>query len=140
MLRKIAIALAATSRVDVASILTAALALTYSGFGARHSDGPDSDNPASQRPCDELPCDQLPCEKHGNHATTADRFPGPWRIVEIANGCVVSDAAGQQIGVFYGRDDSNAAGHTGYLTLGEAKQLAADFVRLPELLKREQGS
>jgi hypothetical protein len=139
MLRRIAIALAAAGRLDIASVLTAALAFRYSGlggrgFGAWHSDGLDSDNPASLRPSEK------PCEECGNHVTIADRFPEPWRIVEIPNGCVVNDAAGQQIGVFYGRDDSNAAGHTGYLTLGEARQLAADFVRLPELLKRESGS
>lgn len=64
------------------------------------------------------------------------RFPAPWRIVEIANGFAVDDATGQQLGVFYGRADPNAAGHTGFLTMDEARQMAVDFARLPELLKR----
>jgi hypothetical protein len=34
------------------------------------------------------------------------------------------------------RDDSNTAGHTGFLTIDEPRQMAVDFARLPELLKR----
>jgi len=68
-----------------------------------------------------------------------NRFPAPWRIVEIPNGFAVDDATGQQLGVFYGRADPNPAGHTGFLTIEEARQLAVDFARLPELLKRTSG-
>ncbi len=64
------------------------------------------------------------------------RFPAPWRIVEIAHGFAVEDAIGRQLGVFYGRDDPNTAGHTGFLMIDEARQLAVDFAKLPELLKR----
>ena len=62
------------------------------------------------------------------------RFPTPWRIVEIPNGFAVEDAAGQQLGVFYGRADPNLAGHTGFLTMDEAQQMAVDFARLPDLI------
>jgi hypothetical protein len=64
------------------------------------------------------------------------RFPAPWRIAEIPNGFAVDDATGRQLGVFYGRADPNAAGHTGFLTIEEARQIALDFAKLPELLKR----
>jgi hypothetical protein len=37
------------------------------------------------------------------------------------------DATGQQLGVFYGRSDPNTAGHTGFLTIDEARQMAVDF-------------
>jgi hypothetical protein len=70
-----------------------------------------------------------------NHSMTS-RFPTPWRIVEIPNGFAVDDATGRQIGVFYGRADPNIAGHTGFLTIEEARQMAVDFARLPELLER----
>lgn len=63
------------------------------------------------------------------------RFPAPWRIVEMPNGFAVDDASGRQLGVFYGRADPNIAGHTGFLTIDEARQLAVDFANLPELLK-----
>jgi hypothetical protein len=70
-----------------------------------------------------------------DHSMTS-RFPAPWRIVEIPNGFAVDDATGQQLGVFYGRADPNIAGHTGFLTIDEARQMAVDFARLPELLER----
>jgi hypothetical protein len=62
------------------------------------------------------------------------RFPGPWRIVEIQSGFAVEDATGVQLGVFYGRADPNTAGHTGFLTIDEARQMAVDFAKLPKLL------
>jgi len=71
----------------------------------------------------------------GSRAMTS-RFPAPWRIVEIPNGFAVDDASGQQLGVFYGRADPNTAGHTGFLTIEEARQMAVDFAALPELLKQ----
>ena len=64
------------------------------------------------------------------------RFPAPWRIVELPNGFAVEDATGKQIGAFYGRDP-DIAGHTGIMTMDEARQMAIDFARLPELLKRD---
>src|SRR6267378_1622613 len=64
------------------------------------------------------------------------RFPGPWRIAEFPNGFAVYDATGRQLGFFYGRADPNMAGHAGFLTIGDARQIAVDFARLPELLKQ----
>jgi hypothetical protein len=64
-----------------------------------------------------------------------NRFPAPWRIVEMPRGFAVEDATGQQLGVFYGRSDPNTAGHTGFLTMDEARQMAVDFAKLPELLE-----
>jgi hypothetical protein len=66
----------------------------------------------------------------------SSRFPAPWRIVEMLTGYAVEDSNGQQLGVFYGRSDPNAAGHTGFLTMDEARQMALDFAKLPELLER----
>src|SRR6266404_4802517 len=64
------------------------------------------------------------------------RFTGPWRIAEFPNGFAVYDATGRQLGFFYGRVDPNMAGHAGFLTIGDARQIAVDFARLPELLKQ----
>jgi hypothetical protein len=41
---------------------------------------------------------------------------------------------GVQLGVFYGRADPNTAGHTGFLTMDDARQMAVDFAKLPKLL------
>jgi hypothetical protein len=64
------------------------------------------------------------------------RFPAPWRIVEIPNGFAVEDTSAKQIGLFYGRAP-NSTGHTGIMTMVEARQMATDFVKLPELLRRD---
>ena len=62
-------------------------------------------------------------------------FPVPWRIVELPNGFSVEDATGKQLGVFYGRAP-DCAGHTGIMTMDEARQMAIDFAKLPELIER----
>jgi hypothetical protein len=66
-------------------------------------------------------------------------FTGPWRIAEFPNGFAVYDATGRQLGFFYGRADPNMAGHAGFLTIGDARQIAVDFARLPELLNQTSG-
>jgi hypothetical protein len=62
------------------------------------------------------------------------KFPVPWRIVELPNGFAVEDAAGKQIGVFYGLAP-DIAGPASIMTMDEARQMALDFARLPELLQ-----
>src|SRR6266478_3163577 len=64
------------------------------------------------------------------------RFTGPWRIAEFPNGFAVYDATGRQLGFFYGRAYPNTAGRTGFVMIDEARQIAVDFARLPELLKQ----
>jgi len=66
------------------------------------------------------------------------RFPGPWRIVKFRNGFAVHDATGRQLGFFYGADP-NMAGHAGVLMMDDARQIAVDFARLPELLNQTSG-
>jgi hypothetical protein len=65
----------------------------------------------------------------------SSRFPEPWRIVELPHGFAVEDATGLQLGVFYGRAPDRA-GHTDIMTMDEARQVAIDFAKLPELLKQ----
>jgi hypothetical protein len=67
------------------------------------------------------------------------RFPAPWRIVDIPSGLAVEDATGLQLRVFYSRAGPSTAGHMGFLTMDEARQLAVDFATLPKLLNGRQA-
>jgi hypothetical protein len=68
-----------------------------------------------------------------------NRFPGPWRIAEFPNGFAVYDATGRQLSFFHGWADPNMAGLAGFLTIDDARQIAVDFARLPELLNQTSG-
>src|SRR5258708_21308332 len=68
-----------------------------------------------------------------------DRFPAPWRILEIPRGFAVDDATGQQLAVFFGLADPNTARDTAFLMIEEARQMPVDFANLPELLLHTSG-
>jgi hypothetical protein len=64
------------------------------------------------------------------------RFPAPWTAEEIPGGYVVKDATGQSIAYVYARETQAAADIAHVLTMDEARRVAANIARLPELLKR----
>jgi hypothetical protein len=58
------------------------------------------------------------------------RFPAPWTIEDYPACFIVSDANGQALGHFYYQDEPGSAALTKY----EARRIATNFARLPELL------
>jgi hypothetical protein len=60
---------------------------------------------------------------------TSRRFPSPWRA-ETAT----SDANGQALAYLYSRDNDDEARQAKVLTKDEARRIAVNFARLPELL------
>jgi len=64
------------------------------------------------------------------------RFPAPWAVVETDGGYAVDDVNGQRLAYFYARKDPNSARQAGVLTMDEARRMAINFSRLPELLRR----
>ena len=65
---------------------------------------------------------------------TSRRFPAPWTVIENAESFWVKDAGGQTVGWFYFRHNEETARQAKVLTRDEARRIAINIARLPELL------
>ena len=68
---------------------------------------------------------------------TSRRFPPPWRADKMPGGYVVRDANGQALAYVYSRDSEADARQAKVLTNDEARRIAINMARLPELMKRD---
>jgi len=64
---------------------------------------------------------------------TRRRFPPPWTVEESDGYFIVKDASGQKLGYVY-FDNPRAAAKP--LTRDEARRIATNFAKLPELLRK----
>ena len=71
--------------------------------------------------------------------TPPRRFPAPWSVRELEQAFVVSDANGQALAYVYFRKDENEARQARVLTHDEARRIAANIAKLPELSGRRRA-
>jgi endo-1,4-beta-D-glucanase Y len=69
--------------------------------------------------------------------TTSRRFPPPWDIEEHNKACfIVKDMNGLALAYVYFENEPGRRKAAGLLTRDEARRIAANIAKLPELLRR----
>jgi hypothetical protein len=64
------------------------------------------------------------------------RFPAPWSVEETSACFIVRDRGGQQLAYVYFEDEPGRRSAAKLLTRDEARRIAANVAKLPELLIR----
>jgi hypothetical protein len=64
------------------------------------------------------------------------RLPAPWHADKFSGGYVVRDANGFAVAYVYGRSTEAEAMEAKQMTMDEARRVASNIAKLPDMLKR----